>query len=435
MIDFSLEPEFEEKLDWIKTFVREEVEPLDVIFEYSTNAPYDVTNKGAMTVLRQLQNKVREQGLWAPHLDPELGGQGFGQARLCFINEILGRSNWAPRVFGSQAPDSGNSEILARFGTEEQKQRFLKPLLDGDIISCYSMTEPDGGSDPTSFKTRAVKGGDEWIINGEKWFSSNAKYAAFLITPVITDPDAERHKRMSMFLVPADTPGLKFIRNVGLWGEKGERATHGFLHYDNVRLPESCLLGGPGDGFKIAQSRLGGGRIHHAMRTVGLCQKALEMACERAVSRDTRGKKLSELGVVQDQIGNWWSKLQQFRLLVLHTAWLYDQGLQKEAYISTAAVKVMTADVSQEIIWGAAHLHGSLGASNEMRFGQMIGAAFRMGIVDGPTEVHRATLGRQILKQAMPSPGDGRFPSDHVPPLLEKAYEKYGEYIKRPEEA
>jgi acyl-CoA dehydrogenase len=427
MIDFSLEPEFEAKLDWIRTFVREEVEPLDVLFDYNTNASYDVTNKGAMQILRKLQAQVRAQGLWAPHLGPELGGQGFGQTKLCYINEILGRSNWAPRVFGSQAPDSGNSEILARFGTPEQRARFLQPLLDGEIISCYSMTEPDGGSDPTNFQTEAKQDGDHWIINGEKWFSSNAKYAAFLITPVITNRGAEPHERMTMFLVPTDTPGLKFRRNVGLWAEHGEQASHGFLHYDNVRLPASAVLGKVGEGFKVAQSRLGGGRIHHAMRTVGLCQKALEMACERAVSRSTRGKKLSDLGVVQDQVGGWWAKLQQFRLLVLHTAWLYDQGRQREAYVSTAAVKVMTADVSEEIIWGAAHLHGSLGASNEMRFGQMIGAAFRMGIVDGPTELHRATLGRQILKHTAPAPG--RFPSDHIPPLLEKARKKYGELL------
>jgi acyl-CoA dehydrogenase len=435
MIDFSLEPEFEAKLEWIRNFVREEVEPLDAIFDYSTNAPYDVTNKGAMEILRKLQAEVREQGLWAPHLDPELGGLGFGQAKLCFINEILGRSNWAPRVFGAQAPDSGNSEILARFGTQEQKDRFLKPLLDGEIISCYSMTEPDGGSDPTNFSTRAVKDGDEWVITGEKWFSSNAKYAAFLITPVITHPEAEPHRRMTMFLVPRETPGLNFRRNVGLWGEKGEKATHVFMHYDSVRLPESAILGAPGEGFRVAQSRLGGGRIHHAMRTVGLCQKALEMACERAVSRKTRGGMISELGVVQDQIGGWWAKLQQFRLLVLHTAWLYDQGeaKQREAYIQTAAVKVMTAEVSETIIWGAAHLHGSLGASNEMRFGQMIGAAFRMGIVDGPTELHRATLGRQILKRTPPAAG--RFPTDHLPPLLDRAWAKYGKWLgPRPQE-
>ena len=430
MIDFSLEPQFEAKLDWIRAFVRDEVEPLDVLFEYNNNSPYDVTNKGAMKVLKMLQAKVRSEGLWAPHLGPELGGQGLGQTRLSFINEILGRSVWGPRVFGSQAPDSGNSEILARFGTAEQQARYLQPLLDGDIISCYSMTEPDGGSDPTNFATRAVRDGDEWVINGEKWFSSNAKYAAFLILPVITDADAAPHERMTMFIVPADTPGVKFQRNVGLWGERAKSATHGFMHYDNVRLPASAVLGEVGKGFQVAQSRLGGGRIHHAMRTVGLCQKALEMASERAVSRKTRGGLISELGVVQDQIGGWWAKLQQFRLLVLHTAWLYDQGesRRRDAYIQTAAVKVMTAEVSEEIIWGCAHMHGTLGASNEMRFGQMIGAAFRMAIVDGPTELHRATLGRQILKRT--APAAGRFPSDHVPPLLEKALARYGDYFE-----
>ena len=429
MIDFSLEPEFEEKLEWIRNFVREEIEPLDAIFGYSTNAPYVTTNTGAMRLLKDLQAKVREKGLWAPHLKPEMGGQGFGQAKLCFINEILGRSNWAPRAFGANAPDSGNGEILAHFGTQEQKDRFLKPLLNGEIISCYSMTEPDGGSDPTNFKTRAVREGNEWVINGYKWFSSNARYASFLIVPVITDPDAEPHRRMTMFLVPGDTPGVKFVRNVGLWGEKGDMCTHGYMHYDNVRLSDSFVLGNPGEGFKVAQSRLGGGRIHHAMRTVGLCQKALEMGMERAVSRQVKQGRLADLDVVKDQIGGWWADLQQFRLLVLHTAWLYDQGpaRQRDSYIQTAAVKVKTAEVAEKIIWGVAHLHGSLGASNEMRFAAMIGAAFRMGIVDGPTELHRAVLGRQVLKHVKPA--EGLFPSEHLPPILEAAWKKYESYL------
>jgi len=430
MIDFTLEPEFEQKLAWIRQFVEEKVEPLDVIFDYNPNTSYDITNAKATAVVKQLQEEVRAQGLWAPHLDRELGGQGYGQAKLCFINEILGRSNWAPRIFGAQAPDSGNSEILARFGTPEQKEKYLKPLLDGDIISCYSMTEPDGGSDPSTFVTRAVLDGNHWVINGEKWFASNARYAAFLIVPVVTHPEAERHEQMTMFLLPTDTPGIEIIRNVGTWGEDPEESSHAFVRYTDVRVPASSILGEPGGGFKVAQSRLGGGRIHHAMRTVGLCQKALEMASERAVSRKAAAGKLSDLGVVQDQIGGWWSRLQQFRLLVLHTAWLYDQGpsRSRDAYIQTAACKVATAEVAKEIIWGCAHLHGSLGASNEMRFGQMISSAFRMAIVDGPTEIHQATLGRQILRQAEPSPG--RFPTGHVPPLLEKAIAQYGDLRK-----
>ncbi|WP_028710068.1 acyl-CoA dehydrogenase family protein [Paracoccus pantotrophus] len=431
MIDFTIEPEFQEKLDWIRKFIDEEVEPLDVLTGYNSNASYDLTNQATVDIVKMLQEKVKAQGLWAPHLDRKLGGQGFGQAKLAFINEIVGRSNWGPRVFGAQAPDSGNSEILARFGSEEQKEKYLKPLLNGDIISCYSMTEPDQGSDPTTFKTTAVRDGDDWVINGEKWFSSNAKYAAFLITPVMTHPDAERHDRMTMFIVPTDTPGLRIIRNAGIWGESEEEASHGYVEYKNVRVPASCVLGEPGKGFQVAQSRLGGGRIHHAMRTVGLCQKALEMAMERAVSRKTRGQRLADLGVVQDQIGDWWAKLQMFRLLVLHCAWLYDQEREREAYIETAAVKVMTADISKEIIWGCAHLHGSLGASNEMRFGQMVSSAFRMAIVDGPTEAHRAVLGRQLLKRVEPAPGDGRWPSTHIPPMKEKAWEKYGAYFEK----
>jgi acyl-CoA dehydrogenase len=430
MIDFSLEPEFEAKLEWIRNFVREEIEPLDAQFDYNPNTSYDITNPKATTVVKELQAKVRARGLWSPHLDPELGGQGFGQAKLAFINEILGRSNWAPRIFGAQAPDSGNGEILARFGTPSQKAKYLQPLLDGDILSCYSMTEPDGGSDPTIFTTTAVRDGDEWVINGEKWFSSNARFASFLIVPIITHPDADRHEQMTMFILPAETPGIEIVRNVGTWGESEEDSSHAFIRYTNVRVGAEGILGEVQKGFQVAQSRLGGGRIHHAMRTVGLCQKALEMASERAVSRKVKGGMLADLGVVQDQIGGWWSKLQQFRLLVLHTAWLYDQGPAKarEAYIQTAACKVATAEVAQEIIWGCAHLHGSLGASNEMRFGQMVSSAFRMAIVDGPTEVHRATLGRQILKRTPKA--SGRFPTDHVPELLKQSIAKYGDLRK-----
>jgi acyl-CoA dehydrogenase len=430
MIDFTLEPEFEEKLEWIREFVREEIEPLDVIFDYNPNTSYDITNKAATAVVKQLQQRVRDQGLWSPHLGTELGGQGYGQAKLCFINEILGRSNWAPRIFGAQAPDSGNGEILARFGTPEQKAMYLQPLLDGDILSCYSMTEPDGGSDPTTFTTTAVNDGNQWAINGEKWFSSNARFASFFIVPIITHPEADRHEQLTMFILPADTPGIEIVRNVGTWGEKEAEASHAYVRYTNVRVGAEGILGGVQQGFKVAQSRLGGGRIHHAMRTVGLCQKALEMAAERAVSRKVKGGMLSDLGVVQDQIGAWWSKLQQFRLLVLHTAWLYDQGPAKarEAYIQTCACKEATAEVAHEIIWGCAHMHGSLGASNEMRFGQMVSSGFRMAIVDGPTEVHRAALGRQILKQTPQA--SGRFPTDHIPPLLEKALAKYGDLRK-----
>src|SRR3954454_20433511 len=232
MLDFAIESEFQEKLDWMATFVREEAEPLDLLFP-SGGDPYDTRNEKPRAILAPLQDEVRKQGLWACHLDPELGGQGYGQVKLCLMNEILCRSYWAPTVFGTAAPDTGNAEILAMFGTAEQKERYLQPLLDGDIVSTFSMTEPQAGADPKEFICRAWQDGDEWVIDGEKWFSSNARYAAFFIVMAVTDPDAAPHRRMSMFVVPAETPGVEIKRNVSTMSENDEldEGTHGYMHY------------------------------------------------------------------------------------------------------------------------------------------------------------------------------------------------------------
>src|SRR5690349_23272795 len=200
--DFETEPEFQKELDWIEKFVREEVEPLEFVLDCH---PYDVRNPKRNALVRPLQAEVKKRKLWACHLGPELGGQGYGQVKLALMNEILGRSRFAPIVFGCQAPDSGNAEILAHYGTEEQKRRFLQPLLDNEIVSCFSMTEPQGGADPKVFTTRATREDDGWVLDGEKWFSSNARWADFLIVLAVTDPDAAPHRRMSMFIVPSDT--------------------------------------------------------------------------------------------------------------------------------------------------------------------------------------------------------------------------------------
>ncbi|WP_410050165.1 acyl-CoA dehydrogenase family protein [Actinomadura sp. CNU-125] len=261
------------------------------------------------------------QGLWATHLGPELGGQGFGQLKLALLNEILGRSPWASHVFGCQAPDTGNAEIIAHYGTEEQKERYLRPLLEGEIFSSYSMTEPHAGADPTRFTCRAVKDGDEWVINGRKYFSSNAKTASFLIVMAVTDTEVSRYEGMSMFLVPTDTPGIEIERNVGLYGEPMNEGFHALIRYDDVRVPAASLLGGEGRAFAVAQTRLGGGRIHHAMRTIGLAQKALDMMCERALSRETQGGRLADKQFVQGYIADSYAQLVQFRLFVLYTAW------------------------------------------------------------------------------------------------------------------
>jgi len=422
--DFETEPEYQEKLDWANEFVRTEVEPLDLAF----GNPFDKSDTQAMSVLRSLQAKVKDRGLWACHLGPQLGGQGYGQVKLALLNEILGRSEWAPNVFGCQAPDSGNAEILAHYGTDEQKGKYLQPLLDGEISSCYSMTEPHAGADPTLFRTRAEKIGDEWVINGEKWFSSNARYSSFFIVMCVTDPDVSAYKGMSMFIVPADTPGLSILRNIGLGTE--EDGTHGYVRYENVRVPTDHLLGEEGDAFVVAQTRLGGGRIHHAMRTIAEVRKAFDMMCERAVSRQTRNGPLGSLQMVQSQIADSWIEMEQFRLLVLRTAWLIDKHNDyRKVRKDIAAVKVAMPKVFHDVVQRAMHLHGALGLSNEMPFASMLIAAEAMGMVDGPTEVHKITLATQLLRDVEPAPGI--FPTGHLPARREAAIARYARLVEQ----
>src|SRR4249920_1807896 len=231
--DFETDPEYQEELDWVADFVKEEVEPLGFLIAHG----YDMNDPVRNELIPPLQEKVKARGLWGCHLGPELGGPGYGQVKLALLNEILGRSNWAPSVFGCQAPDSGNAEIIAHYGTEEQKARYLQPLLDGLISSSYSMTEPHAGADPTLFTTRAVRDGDEWVINGEKWFSSNARFASFYIVMAVTDPDVSAYQGMSMFVVPAETTGVEIVRNVGVGAEPEGHGTHGYVRYTDVRVP------------------------------------------------------------------------------------------------------------------------------------------------------------------------------------------------------
>jgi acyl-CoA dehydrogenase len=423
--DFETDPDFQAQLDWVDTFVREEVEPLDFVF----GSPYDKSDQQAMAVLKPLQQQVRDRKLWAAHLGPDLGGQGYGQVKLGLLNELLGRSGWAPSVFGCQAPDSGNAEILAHYGTEEQKGKYLQPLLDGLISSCYSMTEPHAGADPTLFTTRAVKDGNEWVINGEKWFSSSARYASFFIVMAVTNPDVSAYKGMSMFIVPAETPGVEIIRNVGVGGEPEGHGSHAYMRYADVRVPDDHLLGGEGNAFVIAQTRLGGGRIHHAMRTIAQLRKAFDLMCERAVSRQTRNGPLASLQMTQEKVADSWIEIEQFRLLVLRTAWLIDKHKDyKMVRKDIAAIKVAMPKVYHDVTQRAMQLHGALGISNEMPFSGMMNAAQVMAIADGPTEVHKITLATQLLKGY--SPVDGLWPSGHLPTLREKARAKFADLLE-----
>jgi acyl-CoA dehydrogenase len=408
--DFRTDADYQEKLDWADSFVRNEVELLDLMWPHDNYKPLTAERRAVVDPMKQ---KVREAGLWACHLGPELGGGGYGQLKLALLNEILGRSIWAPVIFGCQAPDSGNAEILAHYGTEEQKQRYLEPLVNGEIFSCYSMTEPHAGADPAEFTTTARRDGDEWVLDGTKFFSSNARWAQFLIVMAYTDRDAGPHRGMSMFIVPRETEGIHIERNIALFHEPEEEGSHALIRYDGVRIPRDHLLGGEGKAFAVAQTRLGGGRVHHAMRTIGQAQRALDMMCERALSRHTKGTLLAEKQTVQASIADSYLELEQLRLLVLRTAWLIDEYKDyRRTRKDIAAIKVLAPHVLDRIARRAIHLHGALGVTGELPLGNMLVLSAVLALADGPSEVHQATIAKEVLKGHKPV--EGTWPSEHL---------------------
>jgi alkylation response protein AidB-like acyl-CoA dehydrogenase len=418
--DFSTDAEFETKLDWVRAFVREEVEPLDVLFPGCEYLPLDDERRKVIDPLKQ---RVRDEGLWAAHLGPELGGQGFGAVKLTLLNEILGRTGWGPIVFGTQAPDTGNAEILARFGTPAQKERYLAPLLAGEIFSCFSMTEPQGGADPRVFTTRAVRDGTDWVINGSKYWSSNASVASFLIVVAITDPDVPVHRGASTFLVPRDTRGLTIEATHHLFGSDPHEPGHSLVRYADVRVPADSMLGEEGHGFHVAQSRLAGGRLHHAMRSIGVAQRAIGMMAERAKSRFTQGSPLADKQFVQGFIADSYTELMPFRLAVLHAAWLIDTQGERAARTEIGAVKVLTPKVIQSIVLRAIQVHGGLGITDQLPLMSMLTNGLALGLADGPTEAHKVNLARQLLKGY--EGGDPEWPAAFLGRRLEAARAKY----------
>ena len=431
-MDFSVDPEFQAKLDWMNAFVRDEIEAMDLLFPKGSEQ-FNIRNKKARAMARRLQAKVKEQGLWACHLTPELGGKGYGQLKLALMNELLGRTSWGPVVFGCAAPDTGNAEILAMFGTPEQKARYLRPLLDGEIFSTYAMTEPQAGADPKEFTCRAWREGDEWVIEGEKWYASNFKNSTFVIAMVVTNPENAPHQRMSMFLIPSNTPGLVDIRDVAGMNDPVDEGHHAYLRFDKVRVPLDAMLGAPGEGFKLAQARLGGGRIHHAMRVVGQCQRALEMMLERAVSRRTQGRQLGDHQLVKAMIADSAMELEMYRLLVLKTAWMIDTQPHGTARTQIAMCKVAMARVYHDIVRRAVHLHGALGTTHETPLAKMWMGIPMLSVADGPTEVHQVQIANALLKQT--APANGLFPSEHIPTKTAEAEVRYAEELALAAEA
>jgi alkylation response protein AidB-like acyl-CoA dehydrogenase len=355
-------------------------------------------DEAADRLISTLQAEAKAAGLWAPHLPPEAGGTGSGFIEYAYLNEEIGRSFIAQLVFGCQAPDAGNGEILHLFGTPEQKERFLEPLVAGETRSFFGMTEPEvAGSDPTLLRGRAVRDGDEWVIDAHKWFSSGADGAGFGVVMAVTDPDAEPHKRASMILVPTDTPGYELVRKVSVMGHEGRGwGTHCETRFTGVRVPLANTLGAPGDGFRIAQKRLGPGRIHHVMRWLGQMQRAFELMCSYSLERKAFGGPLAEKQTVQNWIAESAADIQACRLMTLQAAHRLDEG--DEARVEVSLIKFFAARVLHEVIDRALQVHGGLGMTDDTPLAVMYRMARGARIYDGADEVHKMVVARRILR-------------------------------------
>jgi acyl-CoA dehydrogenase len=391
MTELAIPPGVDERRAEVRAFMEEHV--------YPSEAALAREDEAADALIEDLRAKAKAAGIWAPHLPPEAGGTGSGFIEYALLNEEIGRSMWAQLVFNCQAPDAGNGEILHMFGTEEQKERFLRPLVEGTARSFFSMTEPDvSGSDPTGLRTTAVLDGDDWVIDGHKWFSSSAEGADFGIVMAVTDPEAPPHGRMSQILVPADTPGVEVVRPIPVLGHAGRGwSTHCEVRYTNARVPRENVLGEPGDGFRIAQKRLGPGRIHHVMRWLGQMQRAFELMCGYALEREAFGSKLADKGTIQNWIADSAAGIQACRLMTLDAARKLDEG--DEARVEVSLIKFYAAQVLHDVIDRAVQTHGARGLTDETPLGFMYGQARAARIYDGPDEVHRMVVSRRILKE------------------------------------
>jgi len=424
--DFTTEPEFEAQLEWMRGFIRDEVFPLETL---------GLTYDQILVAIKPLQEEVKRRGLWAAHLDPELGGQGFGQLKLGLMHEILGQTPLGPVVFGNNAPDSGNAEIIAvgmkMSGRTDHWEPWLTPLLEGRLRSGFSMTEPHtAGSDPTLLQTTAVRDGDEWVINGRKWYTTNGSVANILIVMAVTNPDVHPYQGSSMIIVPVTTPGVTVLRDVASMDDPvvdyGKFGNHAEILYEEVRVPAANLIGREGDGFLLAQARLGPGRIHHCMRWLGQSKRAFDMMCERAVSRYTHGSLLAEKQTIQNWIADSKAEMHAARLMTLHAAWKMDQVGASAARDEIAMIKYYGATVLYNVIDRALQVHGSLGYSADMPLEAMYRAARAARIYDGPDEVHRQTVARRVLKDYTAT----TTPTEHIPSRERAAREKFAALLE-----
>jgi acyl-CoA dehydrogenase len=389
-MDFTYDPRILDLARRVRHFVDEEVLPMEqYVMQHDGDLP--------MEMLQAVRQKAKAAGLWAPTMPPELGGLGIPLQEWMPIFEAAGRSLLGPLSIHCGAPDEGNMHLLHTYASEEQRERYLKPLIAGEIFSGFSMTEPPpgAGSDPTMLQTTAVRDGDEWVINGHKWFTSNGEIASFLIIMARTDPDVPAHKGSTLFLAPIDTPGIDVVRDVPIMTK--DFGGHSEIHYNNVRVPHSAILSKEGDGFALTQARLGPARLTHCMRWTGIAQRALEIATEYAVQREAFGKTLSEHQSLQWMLADSAMELHAGRLMIQHCAWLLTNG--EQARQESSMCKVFVAETVNRVIDRALQICGASGISRDLPLSHWYSAARAFRIYDGASEVHRMVVARQVIKQ------------------------------------
>lgn len=406
MMDLDIPERLIPVRDKIDKFVKEKIDPVteEYFAQIGVGGDRWSLNERQVEIMEGLKAEAKAAGLWNFFLPESQGGAGVSNLEYAHLAEVMARNPIASEVFNCSAPDTGNMEVLERYGTEEQKKQWLEPLLEGKIRSAFAMTEPAvASSDATNIATRAVLDGDEWVINGEKHYISGAgdSRCKIMITMVVTNPDAPKHLRQSQILVPIDTAGVEIIRPMFVFGR--DDAPHGHMHikFDNVRVPKENIILGEGRGFEISQGRLGPGRIHHCMRSIGVAERALELLCKRALSRTAFGKPLAELGGNYDIIADSRIELDMCRLAVLKAAYMMDTVGNKEARQYISAIKVAVPNMTLKIIDRAIQIHGALGVSQDTPLPEMWMSQRTLRLADGPDEVHRRVIARQELKKYM----------------------------------
>ncbi len=398
-MDFELTDRCKDYQEKLLAFMDSYIYPNESVYEEQLAASGDP--HGHPPIIEELKAEAKSRGLWNlfhPHKD---WGPGLKNAEYAPLAEIMGRSGIASEATNCSAPDTGNMEVLTMFGTPEQQERWLKPLLEGRIRSCFGMTEPDvASSDATNIQLRIERKGDQWVLNGRKWWSSNIFHpnCKIMITMGKTNPGGPPHRQQSMVLVPVDTPGVTVKRNLTVFGYVDQEG-HGEVIYDNVKVPADNLIANEGDGFLISQARLGPGRIHHCMRTIGAAERALELMCKRALARVTFGRPVAERSNVQDWIADARIELEMIRLLTMKAAWLMDTTGNKGARTEIAAIKVAAPNVALRIIDHAIQVHGGGGVCQDFPLARMYAGIRCLRLADGPDEVHRMTIARQELRK------------------------------------